>query len=90
MNLAQYVEEFLLCWGVDNLDEEGHSSKVSLGDSICYFCVVFGSLFRPQGSAATTSWWRDNSEGCEGLQNISILAIVTPMRKVAEQWCLSF
>jgi len=61
--LAQDVKEFLLCYGVNNLDEEGHNSKVSLGECIYYFCVVFGSLFMSQGSATTTSWWRHKLEG---------------------------
>jgi len=48
MNLAQDVEEFLLCLGVDILDQKGQSYKVSLDNFLCYVCVVFGSLFRPQ------------------------------------------
>jgi len=48
MNLAQDVEEFLLCLGVDIRDGKGKISKVSLDDFFCYVCVVLGSLFTPQ------------------------------------------
>jgi len=67
MTLAEDVEEFVLCLGVDSHDERGHSSKLSLVNFICYFLVVFGSLFMPQGIDATTSCWRHNWDGREGL-----------------------
>ena len=47
MTVAQYVEEFLLCFGVDILDEKCPSYKVNLGDFLSYVCVVSGSLFKP-------------------------------------------
>ena len=66
MTLAQDVKYFLLCFIVDSLDEQGHSYKVIFGDFLCYFCVVFGSIFRPHGCDATTSCQRHNLKGREG------------------------
>ena len=57
----------MLCLGVDSHDEQGCSSKISLGNFLHYFYVVFGSLFTPQGIVATTSCWRHNLDGREAL-----------------------
>jgi hypothetical protein len=57
----------MLCLGVDSHDEQGCSSKISLGNFLHYFYVVFGSLFTPQGIVATASCWRHNLDGREAL-----------------------